>query len=50
MTILYPNALFLLLLIVPIYIWAKTSFSHLSRFQRVLSFLIRVIIVILLTL
>jgi len=50
MTILYPNALWLLLLAVPIYLWAKHSFSHLSGFQRVLSLAIRLIILVLLVL
>ncbi len=50
MTILYPQALWLLLLAIPIVHWARTSFSHLSSFQRVLSLVLRLVILVLLVL
>lgn len=50
MTLLYPQALFLLILVVPIVFWSARTFSHLSAPQKLISLLLRISMLLLLVL
>ena len=50
MTMLYPQALFLLILAVPIYFWSANTFSHLSGPQRFVSLVLRLAMLLLIVL
>ncbi len=50
MTLLYPQALLLLILAVPIVFWSARTFSHLSTPQKFLSLVVRLVILLLLVL